>query len=96
MYRFFLSFSAAEHSNVSVFVGETMETLFICAFYKGPSAYDYPVKLKCDVPINGRYVKIQRSYRTINQTHKVGTLKLCEVEVYARVAKGMECQEQIN
>ena len=77
-------------------MGETMETVFLCAFYKGPSASDYPVKLKCDIPINGRYVKIQRRYRTEKRTYKVGTLKLCEVEVYARVVKGMKCQEKIN
>ena len=86
---FYVCFSATEHSNVSVFVGETKQSLILCAFYRGPSAYDDPVKLTCSAPINGRYVKILGNYRTGNQTHKSGGLRLCEVEVYARVIKGM-------
>ena len=46
------------------------------------------VKLLCDRPILGRYVKIVQNFYNKNKTEIIGVLNLCEVEVYARVING--------
>ena len=70
-------------SRVSVFVGHTKETPFLCSFYPGPSVFDEPIKLRCDAPKPGRYVKISTNFDSQS------AFVLCEVEVYARVIDGM-------
>ena len=74
--------------SISVFVGNTKETPILCAYFTGPTITDELVRVSCDRPILGRYVKIVQNYNTENRTENVGVLKLCEVEVYARVING--------
>ena len=76
-------------SNVSVFVGHTKETPFLCSFYPGPSVSGELIKRKCDAPIPGRYVKISINFISEFSIKGLNDIDLCEVEVYARVIDGM-------
>ena len=73
---------------ISVFVGNTKETPFLCTYFMGPTVSDELVNLFCDQPILGRYVKLILDFETENATGPVRVFKICEVEVYARLTNG--------
>ena len=69
-------------------MGNTKETDVLCTYFVGPTVSDELVKLLCDRPILGRYVKIASNFYTENRTQNIRMFKLCEVEVYARAVNG--------
>ena len=77
------SFSDTIISNVSVFIGETKDTPILCASYSGPSMLDERVQLVCYEPVCGRFVEIRFQDKTFFH------LRLSEVEVYAKIVKGL-------
>ena len=70
---------------MSVFVGETKETPILCASYSGSSMFDERVQLVCYEPVCGRFVKVRLQDTTFMGSY----LLLFEVEVYAKIVKGL-------
>ena len=68
-----------------MFVGETNETPILCASYSSPSMLDERVQLVCYEPVCGRFVKVRLQDTTFMGSY----LALSEVEVYAKIVKGL-------
>ena len=88
-----------ERENIFVFLGVTTDANFLCGSYVVIFGYQETFTVTCMKPYFGRYVKINGTKVTgfgiaVDIYESIG-IKLCEVEVYAKLTDDVLSYEGI-